>query len=433
MSKIERYQGNVQAFASSAQGVERTVFGETTQANDLTSQITAAFLRGWGIVGPSEHPSLEDFNGAMYALSQFIAYQHQAGIPEWHEEQEYYAGSVCTHTGVAYQSIEDANTGNEPPSAHWTPVITERTGSEYFQSLNATLTALATLAGTKDKMPYFSGEDTAALTALTAFARQILGQTNAAGVLSTIGLTQLGIGGTGTSLPSLDWQTFDFVPGAEYNVSSLNITNTPPGLTIPSGTYGVLINVTGYEGNNRHVEVWISTTTAANYYHYEVRVTNNNNPGSRAFTVRQIWTSSNIIPVSAGGTGGTTAADARTNLELKSAATRDVGTGANQIPDMSAWTGSFGASESAGTWYKMPNGIIVQEGLFNSVSSGQVSVTLPIPFTSRILSFSATKNDGFYTPIISPNGTSLSTFYLGATNGSGWAADNKIHWRLEGI
>ncbi|MFU0879246.1 hypothetical protein [Kluyvera cryocrescens] len=191
MSKIERYQGNVQAFASSAQGVERTVFGETTQANDLTSQITAAFLRGWGIVGPSEHPSLEDFNGAMYALSQFIAYQHQAGIPEWHEEQEYYAGSVCTHTGVAYQSIEDANTGNEPPSAHWTPVITSRNGSEYFQSINATLTALATLAGTKDKMPYFSGEDTAALTAITAFAREILAQTDAAGVLLKLGLGDL--------------------------------------------------------------------------------------------------------------------------------------------------------------------------------------------------------------------------------------------------
>lgn len=191
MSKIERYQGNVQAFASSAQGVERTVFGETTQANDLTSQITAAFLRGWGVVGPSEHPSLEDFNGAMYALSQFIAYQHQSGIPEWHEDQEYYAGSVCTHAGVSYQSLEDANTGNEPPSAQWTPLISSNNGGEYFQSLNVTLTALAMLSGKKDQLAYFSDKNTADLTALTAFAREILAQTDAAGVLSKLGLGNL--------------------------------------------------------------------------------------------------------------------------------------------------------------------------------------------------------------------------------------------------
>ena len=110
-------------------------------------------------------------------------------------------------------------------------------------------------------------------------------------------LSALGIGGTGISLTALDWQTFDFVPGAKFNVSSLNIKNTPPGLTIPSGSYWVLINVTGYEGDNRHVEVWISTTTSANYYHYEIRVTNNNQPGQRAFTVRKIWTSADVIPL----------------------------------------------------------------------------------------------------------------------------------------
>lgn len=128
MSKITRYAGNLRAFGSEAQGVERTLFGETTQADDLTSQITSAFLRGWGIVGPSEHPSLEDFNAAMYAMSQFIAYEHQMGVPEWHAEQEYYIGSICTHNGESYQSLENANVGNEPPSAKWTPVLTSRNG-----------------------------------------------------------------------------------------------------------------------------------------------------------------------------------------------------------------------------------------------------------------------------------------------------------------
>ncbi|OUE59450.1 gp53-like domain-containing protein [Citrobacter amalonaticus] len=128
MSKIERFQGNVRAFASDAQGMERTVFGGTNQADDLTSQITASFLRGWGIVGASEHPSLEDFNAAMYAMSQFIAYQHQMGVAEWHAQQEYHIGSICTHNGESYQSLQDANIGNEPPSSNWTPVLTSKNG-----------------------------------------------------------------------------------------------------------------------------------------------------------------------------------------------------------------------------------------------------------------------------------------------------------------
>ena len=130
MSKIERFQGNVRAFASDAQGMERTVFGGTNQADDLTSQITASFLRGWGIVGASEHPSLEDFNAAMYAMSQFIAYQHQMGVPEWHAEQEYHIGSICTHNGESYQSLQNANIGSQPPSAKWTPVLTSKNGLE---------------------------------------------------------------------------------------------------------------------------------------------------------------------------------------------------------------------------------------------------------------------------------------------------------------
>lgn len=128
MSKIVRYQGDVRAFASDAQGMERTVFGGTNQADDLTSQITASFLRGWGVVGASEHPSLEDFNAAMYAMSQFIAYQHQMGIAEWHAQQEYHIGSICTHNGESYQSLQNANVGSQPPSAKWTPVLTSKNG-----------------------------------------------------------------------------------------------------------------------------------------------------------------------------------------------------------------------------------------------------------------------------------------------------------------
>ncbi|HHE0255374.1 TPA: hypothetical protein ACOZ3K_002710 [Yersinia enterocolitica] len=126
MSKIERYAGNLRAFGSNAQGLERTLFGETTQADDLTSQVTSSFLRGWGIVGPSENPSMEDFNAAMYTMSQFIAYQHQMGIPEWDALQEYYSGSICVRNGEAYLSLVDSNIGSAPPSAKWTSVLTAK-------------------------------------------------------------------------------------------------------------------------------------------------------------------------------------------------------------------------------------------------------------------------------------------------------------------
>lgn len=108
-------------------------------------------------------------------------------------------------------------------------------------------------------------------------------------------LSSLGIGGTGTALATLDWQTFDFVPGARYTVLSGNMTNVPSGMVVPGATYNTIINVTGYDGNTRHVEVWYSTTTAANYLHYEIRLARVG--GQRAFTVRQIWTSSDVIPL----------------------------------------------------------------------------------------------------------------------------------------
>ncbi|WP_223878988.1 hypothetical protein [Kluyvera genomosp. 2] len=53
-----------------------------------------------------------------------------------------------------------------------------------FQPLDATLTALAALIGSADKLPYFNGADTAALTALTAVGRDIIGKTTIADVLS---------------------------------------------------------------------------------------------------------------------------------------------------------------------------------------------------------------------------------------------------------
>jgi len=67
MAKINRYGGNLEAFASEAIGQERTVFGTETFDDSLTAQINALFRRGWGIVAPaSMRPTLQDFNALGY-------------------------------------------------------------------------------------------------------------------------------------------------------------------------------------------------------------------------------------------------------------------------------------------------------------------------------------------------------------------------------
>lgn len=59
---------------------------------------------------------------------------------------------------------------------------------QVLQPLDATLTALATLAGAANKLPYFNGADTAALADLTQVGRDIIGKNNAAEVITYLGL-----------------------------------------------------------------------------------------------------------------------------------------------------------------------------------------------------------------------------------------------------
>ena len=103
MAKIDRYNGNVRAFAADSLGTERTVFGATTQSDTLDGNITLDLLRGWGIVGVNENPTKQDFNGLAFTLGQLLAYLHQRGVPEWNAAQEYYEGSVVTTLAGIYR------------------------------------------------------------------------------------------------------------------------------------------------------------------------------------------------------------------------------------------------------------------------------------------------------------------------------------------
>ncbi|MCV8166987.1 phage tail protein, partial [Escherichia coli] len=64
---------------------------------------------------------------------------------------------------------------------------------------------------------------------------------------------------------------------------------------------------------------------------------------------------------------------------LGEAAKRDVGTGENQIPDMSAWK----RNPSSNRWRKLPDGTIIQMGISASGPLGSpVNITLPISFSN---------------------------------------------------
>ncbi|MFU2369287.1 glycine-rich domain-containing protein [Escherichia coli] len=58
-----------------------------------------------------------------------------------------------------------------------------------FQALDATLTALAGLATAADKLPYFTGNDTASLTTLTNVGRNILDKASTQAVIQYLGLS----------------------------------------------------------------------------------------------------------------------------------------------------------------------------------------------------------------------------------------------------
>ena len=77
--------------------------------------------------------------------------------------------------------------------------------------------------------------------------------------------------------------------------------------------------------------------------------------------------------------GAAAISTALTNLGLGEAAKRNVGTGANQIPDMSAYSSGSG-------WQKLPDGSIEQWGRINfpnNAAAVSTNVTFTIPFTQE--------------------------------------------------
>ncbi|EKS7702349.1 hypothetical protein QCL74_001940 [Salmonella enterica] len=112
-----------------------------------------------------------------------------------------------------------------------------------FQTLDATLTALAGLATGADKLPYFTGNDTAGQTDLTSVGRDIIGKPSIADIL-----TYLGLGETAKQAAGAVQKTGDEMSGKltlpQTSSFGVNINNTLGGSSIAIGD-----NDTGLKGN----------------------------------------------------------------------------------------------------------------------------------------------------------------------------------------
>ncbi|WP_420703825.1 gp53-like domain-containing protein [Escherichia albertii] len=86
------------------------------------------------------------------------------------------------------------------------------------------------------------------------------------------------------------------------------------------------------------------------------------------------------------------------NVGLGEAATRNVGTGTGQVPDMSSFTtGYSGAADwpnSKSGWSKGPDGVITQWGIFGfPIGQTGTNVVFPLPFPARVESITLTMAD----------------------------------------
>ncbi|WP_368928010.1 pyocin knob domain-containing protein [Citrobacter freundii] len=270
-----------------------------------------------------------------------------------------------------------------------------------FQALDATLTALAGLETGANKLPYFTGTDTAAQTDLTSVGRDIIGKNTIADILTYLGLAKAFLIKeqylpASVNLNTLGGDDAFGIYGQELAASATAAKNYPEQdagtlLVLPATYNGLQIYLT----IGGHIWIRISldkTNTRWSPWYSQLTQTDLNNGLATK------------VNISAVGT----------------AASKNVGTGSGQIPDMSAWKSS-GIDRG---WRQGPDGFIEQWGVdvaaVGGTSGGGATVNLPIAFANKMVSVLAIFDNG--SPIIPAAGASpinSSSFKLRCSESTG--------------
>lgn len=335
------------------------------------------------------------------------------------------------------------------------------------QPLDATLSALAGLTTGANKLPYFTGTDTASQTDLTSVGRDIIGKSDISGVIQYLGLKdtlnpskRVSIGSLGSGLfdgskPSINIGDSDSgfifesdgVIGIYANNQKIaELTNTGIKsigyMTILSGAL-ILDNDTyflrhssadnaGFSGNNIELASWNGIGFPCTYDQI-TRIYLNTRTGEIGLTGDlkaggNVYSGSNAWLDQTGNLQGSAWGD---GVGLKKYIANQLATQKSYIDN--GFNKKNTASLAVNGWHKDEStGIITQWGSGNTTTIG-ANVTFPIPFPNVCTSITSNERNNNITPvIINFSGVGKTGFTVQAWNFAGSRVDSSISWVATG-
>ena len=159
--------------------VKQSMVDIWASAGDVVMPDTSKIQEGWLV----EVPPRQYWNWMQNRTDTNLAYIFQRGIPAWDNTVEYLVNkSFVVHNGVVYRALL-TGTNQEPGVAttYW---------KRAFSEASAVSDAVSGLTPSADTYIYFTGASTATTASITSFARSILDDVDANAVRTTIGAQQ---------------------------------------------------------------------------------------------------------------------------------------------------------------------------------------------------------------------------------------------------